>query len=95
MPIRPLLAKTSFDPETIDVVEAAFDMSWKLLKTTGSMLAGPESHATRMILAKHIIKMAQRGERDPSKLIDDALANLAHVRRNEIQKNDIESIDKI
>jgi hypothetical protein len=39
--------------------------------------------------------MAQRGERDPSKLIDDALANLAHVRRNEIQKNDIESIGKI
>jgi hypothetical protein len=96
MPIRPLLAKTAFDPETADVLVAAFDTSWKLLKISGSILAAvPESDATREILARRIIETAQLGEKDPFKLVDDALANLASVRRNEIWKNDIKSIDKV
>jgi hypothetical protein len=94
--IIPLLAKTTFDPETNDLLAAAFDTAWKLLRASGSTLAaGPESAATRELLAKRIIEMAQRGERDAFKLIDDALMHLANARRVQIRADDIKSIDKV
>jgi hypothetical protein len=95
MSIIPLLAKTAFDREMNDVLAAAFDTAWKLLSASGSTLAaGPESAATRELLATRIIEMAQRGEKDAFSLIDDALMHLANARRAEIRTNDIKSIDK-
>lgn len=96
MSIIPLLAKTTFDPQTNDLLAAAFDTAWKLLRASGSTLAaGPESTATRELLAKRIIETAQRGERDAFKLIDDALMHLANARRVQIRADDIKSIDKV
>ena len=90
MPIIPLLTKTTFDSDTVDVLVAAFDTSWKLLKTLDSFLATePESTATREILAKRIIETAQRGELNGYKLVDDALTYLANLRQAEIRLNDI------
>jgi hypothetical protein len=94
--IIPLLAKTTFDSETNNLLAAAFDTAWKLLRALGSTLAaGPESAATRELLAKRIIEMAQRGERDAFKLIDGALMHLANARRVQIRADDIKSIDKV
>ena len=96
VPIIPLLAKTTFDPETNELLVAAFDTAWKLLKTLGSTLApGPESAGTRELLAKRIIETAQCGERDAFKLIDGALMHLANARRVQIRADDIKSIDKV
>jgi hypothetical protein len=94
--IIPLLEKTTFDPQTNDLLAAAFDTAWKLLRASGSTLAaGPESAPTRELLAKRIIEMAQSGERDAFKLIDGALMHLANARRVQIRADDIKSIDKV
>jgi hypothetical protein len=94
MPIIPLLAKTAFDAETADVLVAAFNTSWKLLKTSGSTLAaGPESAATRDVLARRIIETAQRGETDAFRLVDDALAHLGNVRQDQIRAHDLKAIE--
>src|ERR1700752_153320 len=57
----------------------AFDEAWAFLQALGSDLTqAPESLATRTILAKRIIEMADQGLRDIPELRDDALAFLQH-----------------
>ena len=57
----------------------AFDEAWALLQDLGSDLTqAPKSLATRTILAKRIIEMANQGLRDIPKLRDDALALIQH-----------------
>ena len=54
---------TTFDPETIAVLTAAYQNAIK-----------GQSAAVREIIAKHIIALASEGERDPHKLCEGALA---------------------
>jgi hypothetical protein len=78
MSIIPLLANTSFDPEAVEILSAAFDDAWEKLKASGSSFARPAyERGAREILAKRIIEMAQRGERDRDKLAASALDYLA------------------
>ena len=78
MSIIPLLANTSFDPEAVDILSSAFDDAWASLKASGSSFARPAyERGAREILAKRIIEMAQRGERDRAKLAASALDYLA------------------
>lgn len=78
MSIIPLLANTSFDPEAVEILSGAFDDAWESLKASGSSFARPAyERGAREILAKRIIEMAQRGERDRSKLAASALDYLA------------------
>ena len=57
----------------------AFDEAWAFLQGLGSDLTqAPKSLATRTILAKRIIEMADRGLTDMPELRDDALAFLQH-----------------
>ena len=79
MPIVQLLRSHGFfNPKTTKSLTAAFDTAWQILKTSGSTLtADYQSASTRELLAKHIIEMANQGERDPLRLIDGALAHLA------------------
>jgi hypothetical protein len=77
MSIIPLLANTSFDPEAVEILSAAFDDAWEKIKQSGGTFARPAyARGAREVLAKCIIEMAQRGERDPSELADDAVAYL-------------------
>ena len=47
------------------------------VEQSGSKLASPAyQRAAREIIAKRIIEMAQRGERDPSELAEDAVSYL-------------------
>ncbi len=80
MPITPLLVSDGFfDPEATKVLTAAFDTAWQMLKTSGNVLAADyRSVSTRELLAKRIIEMARQGERDPIRLVDDALTYLAN-----------------
>jgi len=74
VPIIPLLANSSFDPETIELLSAAFDDAWATIKQSHSALARPAfERAAREVLAKCIIELAQRGERDRRQLSDSAV----------------------
>ena len=78
MPIDSLLANTTFGPETTALLASAFDSAWDTIKKSGSPLAADDQAAsTREVLAKRIIEMGQRGERDQQRLVDDALDHLA------------------
>jgi hypothetical protein len=78
MPIASLLANTAFDSETVALLSSAFDTAWDTLKKSGSPLAADgKAAATREQLAKRIIDLGQKGERDQQRLVTDALAHLA------------------
>lgn len=78
MPIMRLLANISFDPETVEILSAAFDDAWEKLKQSGSGLARPAyERGAREILAKYIIELAQGGERDQTLLSESAVKFLA------------------
>ena len=78
MPIASLLANTSFDPEAVENLSAAFDDAWEKFKQSGFSLARPAyERAAREVLAKCIIEMAQRGERDRAHLCEYALKFVA------------------
>ena len=80
MPIAQLLRSDGFfDPEATNILTAAFDTAWQMLKTSGNVLAADyRAAATRELLAKRIIETARQGETDPMRLADDALAHLAN-----------------
>jgi hypothetical protein len=69
-----LIEQADFDPETTRVLGEAFDSAWETLRVAGGPLVD-EYHATstRVLLAKHMIEMARRGERDLDRLIDGGL----------------------
>ena len=74
MSIASLLADASFDPEAVENLSAAFDDAWAKFKRSGSSLARPAyERGAREVLAKCIIDMAQRGERDRAHLSENAL----------------------
>jgi hypothetical protein len=68
-------ANCSFDPETMNILTSAFDAAWRVIETSGGSLANDA--ATQELLAKRIIETGSRGERDPTRLADDALAHLS------------------
>jgi hypothetical protein len=54
--------ETAFGPETIQILAAALDETWKRLQESGSRLASPAySRAMREVVAKRIIETAQNG----------------------------------
>ena len=57
----------------------AFDGAWAILQGVGSDLTEPsKSLASRTMLAKRIIQMADQGLMDVTELRDDALAFVQH-----------------
>jgi hypothetical protein len=76
-----LLSNAAFDDETTPLLGLTFEAAWEKVKTSDSALAD-ESQAvlTRELLAKRIIEMAKRGERNPDRLVENALDYLARSR---------------
>ena len=71
-------ADGAFYPDEVQILVAAFDDAWAKLQSSGAPFAEEAyAHAAREILAKHIIRAAQRGERNPRRLTDDALLHLS------------------
>jgi hypothetical protein len=60
----------SFDPETLVILETAFDEAWITLKSNGSANIRPDE------LARRICHLSMEGERDPERLHDRALGEL-------------------
>ena len=50
---------SSFDPQTLVVLEAAFDEAWLTLKAIGNTTVKPDE------LARSVLRLAMDGERDP------------------------------
>ncbi len=77
MSIIPLLAQSAFEPEMIETLVSVYEKAWQRVEQSGSKLASPAyRRPAQEILAKRIIEMAQRGERNPADLADDAVAFL-------------------
>jgi hypothetical protein len=77
MPIHSLSTNNVFDAETTKILASAFDAAWEEIKTSDGLPAGERRAVeTRELLAKHIMAMAQRGERNPNRLMKNALRRL-------------------
>ena len=61
---------SSFDPQTLVVLETAFDEAWLTLKSIGNTTVKPDE------LARYVLRLAMEGERDPLQLHDGALKGL-------------------
>jgi hypothetical protein len=61
---------SSFDPQTLIILEAAFDEAWLTLKAIGNTSVKPDE------LARSMLRLAMEGERDPVQLHDGALKGL-------------------
>jgi hypothetical protein len=61
---------SSFDPQTLVLLEAAFDEAWLTLKAVGNTTVRPDE------LARSVLRLAMEGERDPVRLHDGALLGL-------------------
>jgi hypothetical protein len=71
----PVDALTPFEPKTISAMGLAFEMSWQTLMVSGRVLvASFRADQTREALALRIIDTAATGERDVTRLRDDAVA---------------------
>ena len=78
MPTVSLFANAAFDSDTAALLASAFDTAWDTLKKSGSPFAADgQSASTRQLLAKRIIATGRAGERNPQRLVEDALAHLA------------------
>lgn len=61
---------SSFDPQTLVVLETAFDEAWLTLKAIGNTTVKADE------LARCVLRLAMEGERDPVRLHDGALRGL-------------------
>jgi len=61
---------STFDPQTLVLLESAFDEAWLTLKSVGNKTVKPDE------LARCVLGMAMEGERDPLRLHDGALNRL-------------------
>ena len=78
MSILKLLGKHAFDVNTTMVLASAFDTAWlSLQKTGGAAVADDQISGTRELLAQRIIEIAQHGERDRQRIVNQALAQFA------------------
>ena len=68
---------SSFDPQTLLLLETAFDEAWLTLKFVGNKTVKPDE------LARSVLRVAMEGERDPIRL-QDAIATRNHLARGEL-----------
>ena len=61
---------SSFDPQTLVLLEAAFDEAWLTLKVIGNTTVRPDE------LARSVFHLAMEGEREPMRLHDGALRGI-------------------
>jgi hypothetical protein len=70
---RSLSSNASFDPETVNLLSNALEGAWQRVQTSGNRLARPGyANVMREVVAKHIVNLAEHGERDESALSNGA-----------------------
>jgi hypothetical protein len=79
--IRERGGEGAFDPETIQVMSAAFERAWACLQSSGAPFSANDyANRAREILGKHIIRAAKAGSRDERQLGDGALIELTQSK---------------
>jgi hypothetical protein len=68
----------TFDPETLAILEGVFDEAW------ASIQAQRNCNITRAALAECILNLAAKGERNPARLLDDALSRSSKRRSKKV-----------
>jgi hypothetical protein len=63
----------ALDPQTLVILETAFDEAWLTLKSAGNTTVKPDE------LARCMLRLAMDGERDPVRLHDGALQDLVRA----------------
>jgi hypothetical protein len=63
----------SFDPETLALLETAFNETWMALQSNGNIF---DQDTTRTAIADLVVKFASQGERNPQRLKSLVLAAL-------------------
>jgi hypothetical protein len=69
----------NLDPDTAELVSAAFEKSWQFVKTDPE-LAHPDPQHMRARLAESLARLAQSGERDMWRLANAAIGQLRRDR---------------
>ena len=76
-----------FNPEEVSILTTVFDEAWKTVQGEAGVSAlNGEAQAMRESIARRIIALALLGERDPSRLRQEALRDLAQ-NANETGRN--------
>jgi len=71
----------AFSPDDVQVLIAAFEQAWKAVENGGAKFAlNGEATAPREAIAHRIMTMARLGERDGTRLRDDALLHIARPK---------------
>jgi hypothetical protein len=75
------LADAAFDAEATQLLGLAFEAAWQAVKSSGNGLADEAQAASiRECLARRVIELGRRGERNHDRLVEDALLHLANLR---------------
>jgi hypothetical protein len=77
MSISALRRDAAFDSETTGLLGSAFEAAWERMKTDPGLADEGHAAVVRELLAKHIIELGRRGERDHDRLVEGALEYLA------------------
>ncbi len=70
----------TLDPETADLVSAAFEKSWRFVRTAPA-LAHDDINAMRTRLSRHVETLAKYGERDLWRFANGAIGKLRRKLR--------------
>jgi hypothetical protein len=73
------------DPEAVISLGTAFDEAWRPLHNSGVYFTSART-ATRERLAQRIVESAKGGERDPGRLRDSALNDLATSSLSQLKR---------
>jgi|HubBroStandDraft_6_1064221.scaffolds.fasta_scaffold214688_4 hypothetical protein len=79
MPISAFGRDAAFDSETTALLGAAFEAAWDRAKADRRFADEAHAAAIRDLLARHIIELGRRGERDHDRLVQGALDYLANT----------------
>jgi hypothetical protein len=83
-PIAQLSLSEGFDDEIVAILGSAFEAAWQSLQVSDSGVTHePHIASTRELLAKCILVLGKRGERDRNQLVEKALALLAESNPRE------------
>ena len=81
------------DPDTAELVSAAFEKSWQFVKTDPE-LAHPDPQHMRVRLAESLARLAQDGERDMWRLANAAIGQLRRNRHAGFNSRSARSSDR-
>jgi hypothetical protein len=78
---QPALTDAAFDTEATQLLGSAFEAAWQAVKTSrGGLLDEAQAASIRERLAKRIIEMGRRGQRNHDQLVEEALRHLAETK---------------